>query len=77
MLYIPPYFAHGFLVLSDEAQFIYKCTDVYNPAKEAGIRYNDKEINIKWPKLDKKIITSEKDKKLQTLEEFKKSEIWK
>jgi len=77
MLYIPPYFAHGFLVLSDEAQFVYKCTDIYNPSAESGIRYDDKEVNIKWPKLATKIITSEKDKKLLTLQEFKKSEIWK
>lgn len=76
MFYIPPYFAHGFLVLSNEAEFIYKCTDLYNPQKESGIRYDDSKINIKWPKLDAKIITSVKDENLQTLEDFKKSKIW-
>ena len=47
--YIPPYFAHGFLVLSDEAEFVYKCTDLYHPEFESGILYNDEEIGIEWP----------------------------
>lgn len=76
MLYIPPYFAHGFLVLSDEAEFTYKCTDVYNHSAESGIKYDDKTINIDWPKVDCEILTSEKDGKWQSLEEFEKSDIW-
>lgn len=63
MLYIPEGFAHGFLVLSDIAEFIYKCTDVYDPASEGGIPWNDKTINVEWPKLDMDYIMSEKDGK--------------
>lgn len=51
-LYIPAGFAHGFLVISDEAEFIYKCTDFYDPENEGGIIYNDPDINIKWPIFD-------------------------
>ena len=77
MFYIPPYFAHGFLVLSDEAEFTYKCTDVYNHNAESGIMYNDPEIGIEWPEVDCEILTSEKDGKWQTLKEFTEGEIWK
>lgn len=49
--YISEGFAHGFLVLSDEAEFFYKCTDFYHPGDEAGIAWNDPDINIKWPEL--------------------------
>lgn len=61
--YIPEGFAHGFLVLSDEAVFNYKCTDLYAPEYDGGVMWNDKDINIKWP-LDgiKNIVLSEKDK---------------
>lgn len=76
MLYIPPYFAHGFLVLSDEAEFTYKCTDIYNHLAESGIMYNDSDIKIEWPKVDCDIITSEKDGKWQTFEQFKNGNIW-
>lgn len=48
-LYIPPGFAHGFCVLSEEADFFYKCTDYYHPASERGIAWNDPEIGIDWP----------------------------
>lgn len=48
--YISPGFAHGFLVLSDVAEFCYKCTDFYNPEDEGGIAWNDPEIGIRWPK---------------------------
>ncbi len=77
MLFIPPYFAHGFLVLSDEAEFTYKCTDIYNPNSEGGIKFDDKDIDIKWPKVDCEIITSEKDAKHPSLKEFTESNIWK
>ena len=77
MLYIPPYFAHGFLVLSDEAEFTYKCTDVYNHSAESGIKFDDKDVNIEWPEVDAEILTSEKDQKWQSLKEFEESEIWK
>ena len=48
-LYVPPGFAHGFLVLSDVADFVYKCTDYYHPASEQGIVWNDPSIGIAWP----------------------------
>lgn len=48
-LYIPPGFAHGFCVLSDEADFFYKCSDYYNPAGECGVRWDDPTLNIQWP----------------------------
>ena len=50
-LYIPEGFAHGFLVLSDLAEFCYKCTDFYHPGDEGGLAWNDPEIGIKWPQL--------------------------
>ena len=61
MLWIPPGFAHGFLVLSDRAVFMYKCTDVYEPASEGGIPWNDETIGISWPELDVPYKTSERD----------------
>jgi dTDP-4-dehydrorhamnose 3,5-epimerase len=48
-MYIPPGFAHGFCVLSEEADFYYKCTDFYSPADEQGIAWNDATLNIPWP----------------------------
>jgi dTDP-4-dehydrorhamnose 3,5-epimerase len=62
--YIPEGFAHGFLVLSDEAEFAYKCTDFYHPGDEGGILWNDSEIGIDWPIEDgMQLIISEKDQK--------------
>ena len=49
--YIPEGFAHGFLVLSDLAEFCYKCTDFYHPGDEGGLAWNDPEIGIEWPQL--------------------------
>lgn len=48
MFYIPEGFAHGFLVLSDIAEFCYKCTDFYHPGDEGGLAWNDPEIGIDW-----------------------------
>ena len=48
-LWIPEGFAHGFYVTSDEAEFIYKCTDYYNPKAEVSLLWNDKTISIEWP----------------------------
>ena len=60
-LYIPPGFAHGFCVISDEADFEYKCTEFYNPNSEVGIMWNDPDIDIDWPISDP--IVSDKDNK--------------
>lgn len=49
--YIPEGFAHGFLVLSDTAEFCYKCTDFYHPGDEGGLAWNDPQIGIKWPQV--------------------------
>jgi dTDP-4-dehydrorhamnose 3,5-epimerase len=60
-LFIPRGFAHGFLVLSDEAIFTYKVDNVYSPQSEAGIRWNDPSLAINWPLEDLEVMTSEKD----------------
>ena len=52
MLYAPPGFAHGFQVLSEFAEVLYKCTDEYSPKDERGIVWNDEDINIAWPLSD-------------------------
>lgn len=67
--FIPRGFAHGFLVLSDEAIFTYKVDNVYAPQAEAGIRWNDPELNIEWPIDPKDVLTSEKDLKQPLLSE--------
>ena len=67
-LYIPPGFAHGFCVLSDEADFLYKCTEYYEPNLEAGIAWNDPDINIRWP-IEQPLL-SDKDKQHPTLSEL-------
>ncbi|MEY8354066.1 dTDP-4-dehydrorhamnose 3,5-epimerase [Lachnospiraceae bacterium 54-53] len=62
--YIPEGFAHGFLVLSDEAEFVYKCTDFYHQGDEGGILWNDPEVGIDWPiEEGMKLIISDKDQK--------------
>lgn len=70
--YIPKNFAHGFLVLSNEAEFVYKCTDFYHPEDECGIIWNDADIDIRWPidNIDK-IILSEKDTNWNSFDEYK------
>lgn len=55
MMYVPPGFAHGFVVLSEVADFIYKCTNYYHPESEQGILWNDPEIDIEWPEVDVKL----------------------
>ena len=68
--YIPEGFAHGFLVLSDEAEFCYKCTDFYHPGDEGGLAWNDPEIGVGWP-LEEGVdlIISEKDQKWKGLKD--------
>ncbi len=63
MFWVPPGFAHGFLVLSDTVEFIYKCTSYYDPTDEHCILYNDPGLAIEWPKLNGPYITSAKDAK--------------
>lgn len=61
-LWIPAGFAHGFYVTSDEAEFVYKCTDYYNPTAEKTIKWNDKTLNITWPiETENKPLLSDKD----------------
>lgn len=71
MLYIPEGFAHGFSVLSEEAEIAYKASNEYSAESDAGILWNDKELNIDW-KIDNPII-SEKDMILPSLSDYKKS----
>ena len=70
MLYIPEGFAHGFVVLSDEAELIYKTSAEYAPEYDSGIRWNDKDLNIDWG-IDFEPVLSEKDKNLPYLKELK------
>lgn len=65
---IPRGFAHGFAVVSEHAEFAYKCDEFYHPEDEGGIIWNDPDINISWPDVGE-IILSEKDKKNPTLSE--------
>lgn len=72
LFYIPPGFAHGFLVLSETCIFAYKCTDFYHPEDEGGIIWNDSAIGIKWPYLDMEYALSEKDKKLPLFSSYRR-----
>jgi len=69
-LFVPRGFAHGFLVLSDSATFAYKVDNTYAPEFDAGIRWNDKELNIQWGMEDSEVMVSEKDAKLPFFLEF-------
>lgn len=64
MLFVPPGFAHGFVVLSDTTDLLYKCTDYYHPESEQGIAWDDPDLNIDWPisNIVEKISLSDKDK---------------
>ena len=77
--FVPRGFAHGFLVLSETAEFCYKCDDIYHPGDEGGIMWNDPELGIEWPAflgektLDPaKVILSDKDKIHPALSSLKK-----
>jgi dTDP-4-dehydrorhamnose 3,5-epimerase len=63
MMYIPPMFAHGFVVLSEEAVFNYKCTQTYDAESDSGIMYNLDEVGITWPEVEGELIISDKDLK--------------
>ena len=66
-LYVPPGFAHGFCTLSEQADFLYKCTDVYTPGDEYGIAWDDPALAIEWPQLD--YLLSDKDRENPVLSE--------
>lgn len=69
--FIPKNFAHGFLVLSETAEFVYKCTDFYHPNDEGGLAWNDKEIGVDWPIPEGMELTiSEKDQKWGGLSQY-------
>ena len=70
-LFIPRGFAHGFLVLSDEAIFIYKVDNVYAPQHEASIRWDDDTLGIQWPIDRDRVVTSPKDLKGKKFNEAK------
>ena len=70
-LFIPRGLAHGFVVLSEKAEFFYKCDNYYNKEAEGGILYNDTDLNIDWQVPPSDVVISEKDKQNISLEEFK------
>ncbi len=70
MVWIPPGFAHGFLVLSDSAEFNYKVTNLYSPKHERTLRYDDPQVGIEWPALDVPLCISEKDQRGQALKDI-------
>lgn len=73
MFFIPKNFAHGFYVISDYAEFTYKCTDFYHPNDEGGIIYNDPDIGIDWPiDPNTELIMSDKDKVWPGINSLKK-----
>ena len=67
-LWIPVGFGHGFCVLSDVADFVYKCTNVYDPKTEAGFRFDDPDVGIEWPELD--LVYSDRDRSAPRLAEI-------
>lgn len=68
--FIPRGFAHGFVVLEDNTLFSYKCDNFYCPAAERGLRYDDPDVNIKWPSVGRDFLLSEKDLKHPSLKEL-------
>lgn len=68
-LFVPRGFAHGFIVLEDETIFSYKCDNFYNKASEAGVIYNDEDLNINWQLQSSEFILSDKDLVLPTLKD--------
>ena len=72
-LFVPRGFAHGFVVLSEEATFFYKCDNYYNKASEGGIAFNDPDLKIDWKLPKDQLLISEKDKQLPLLRECSNS----
>lgn len=79
LMYIPPNFAHGFLVLSETADFLYKCTEYYHPESEQGILWNDPDIGINWPDIEVSLSDKDlhnpllKDQKVEHLPKYHKT----
>lgn len=71
-VFVPIGFAHGFLVLSETAEVQYKCSNLYNPATEAGIAWNDPDLAVAWPLEGITPILSERDKKNPSFADFKR-----
>lgn len=70
--FVPRGFAHGFLVLSEYAEFCYKCSDYYHPGDEGGLMYNDPDIGVEWPVTeDMELLFSEKDTKQGSFRDYK------
>lgn len=69
-LWIPEGFAHGFLTLSETAEFLYKTTNYYSPEHERTLSWDDKDIDVIWPKMEKPPVLSEKDLKGKSFQEF-------
>jgi dTDP-4-dehydrorhamnose 3,5-epimerase len=69
-LFVPRGFAHGFVVLSEEAVFFYKCDNYYNKSSEGGIIFNDPQLGVDWGLRQEELMLSEKDTKLPTLKEI-------
>ena len=71
--FVPKNFAHGFLVLSEYAEFCYKCTDFYHPNDEGGLLWSDPDIGIEWPIPEgMELIFSDKDQKWGGIKDFKR-----
>lgn len=71
--FVPKNFAHGFLVLSDYAEFCYKCTEFYHPGDEGGLRWDDPDIGIQWPiPAGVELILAERDRKWGGIKDFKR-----
>jgi dTDP-4-dehydrorhamnose 3,5-epimerase len=68
MLYVPDGFGHGFCVLSETADFVYKCTSAYDPATESGFRFDDPDVGIEWPQFE--LLYSERDRTAPRLAEI-------
>lgn len=74
-LFIPRGFAHGFVVLSETATFLYKCDNFYAPEAEGGVIYNDPQLGIEWPIDTEEMIISEKDRNLPSLADYTASSV--
>ena len=75
-MFVPRGFAHGFIVLSEEAEFFYKCDNFYDAKSERGIIYNDIDLNFNWTIPENQLIISDKDKKLPSMKDILKMDFF-